>query len=1152
MSKNLYIGNHKISTSAKEIEGKLVDLENEKFYKIANSDKMRPFFMSIVSDSDHWMFLSSNGGLSAGRRNAESSLFPYYTDDKITESADITGSKTILKVQRADKTFLWEPFSTRSIRMYEITNNLYKNQLGNKVVFEEINHDLKVTFRYHWNTSEAYGFVKKSTLINDSEEPLHIEVLDGIQNIIPYGVGSDLQNDRSNLVDAYKKCELEQDTGLGIFALSAIIVDKAEPSEALMTTTVWSDLGASAKHLLSSIQLDAYRNGGEITEEVDVKAEKGAYFIHKSMELTAQQSQEWLIVAEVNQSMTDVAQIKHDILTNNDLAQHVRKSVEKGSIQLLKLNSSSDGKQLTADKMRNTRHFSNTLFNIMRGGIFDDNYNIGKTDFNNYLKKANTQVYSSKSKTLQSLPDTFTLEHLQAVIAQDSDADFKRLAMEYMPLKFSRRHGDPSRPWNKFSINTTSEVDGSKILDYEGNWRDIFQNWEALAYSYPEFIDSMIYKFLNATTFDGYNPYRVTKDGFDWETIEPDNPWSYIGYWGDHQIIYLLKFLEIIESHDPTRLSGYFSQDLFVYANVPYRIKSYDQIVKNSKDTIEFDEDLDRRIHKMRQELGADAALVRDQKDAIYHVNFVEKILATVLAKVSNFIPEAGIWMNTQRPEWNDANNALVGNGVSMVTLYYLRRFVTFFEKVVHKSTEDQFHISKELADFFQATVAVLKEHESTLSRKRNNKERQQITDALGTAASTFRNTIYQDGFANQKSAVSKDEMLQFLQLTNKHLEQSIEANEREDGLYHAYNLMSYSDKNGIEVSYLSEMLEGQVALLSSGYIDAAGSLKVLDALKASALFRPDQYSYVLYPDRELPRFTDKNNIPQHKVERSLLLEQLVQNGNTQIVEKDVDGNYHYAGKFNNANSLIDALAGLPQAYQSLVDREKEQLLADFEAHFNHKAFTGRSGTFYGYEGLGSIYWHMVSKLLLAVQETCLRAINASESDEIIGRLLEHYYEINEGIGVHKSPELYGAFPTDPYSHTPAGKGAQQPGMTGQVKEDILCRFGELGIFVENAGIVFNPRLLRKAEFLRSNRDFVYYDLKDEKQRIQLEKDSLCFTYCQVPMIYKLASKRAATVYFSDGSQEMIGEDLKVSAATSKHIFKRDGVVASIEVQVNY
>ena len=51
--------------------------------------------------------------------------------------------------------------------------------------------------------------------------------------------------------------------------------------------------------------------------------------------------------------------------------------------------------------------------------------------------------------------------------------------------------------------------------------------------------------------------------------------------------------------------------------------------------------------------------------------------------------------------------------------------------------------------------------------------------------------------------------------------------------------------------------------------------------------------------------------------------------------------------------------------------------------------------------------------------------------------MYDHYFEILAGIGAHKSPELYGAFPTDPYSHTPGGKGAQQPGMTGQVKEDL-------------------------------------------------------------------------------------------------------------------
>jgi hypothetical protein len=37
--------------------------------------------------------------------------------------------------------------------------------------------------------------------------------------------------------------------------------------------------------------------------------------------------------------------------------------------------------------------------------------------------------------------------------------------------------------------------------------------------------------------------------------------------------------------------------------------------------------------------------------------------------------------MNTQRPEWNDANNALVGKGISVVTTAYLRRSIAFWQE---------------------------------------------------------------------------------------------------------------------------------------------------------------------------------------------------------------------------------------------------------------------------------------------------------------------------------------------------------------------------------------------------------------------------------------------------------------------------------------
>ena len=167
-------------------------------------------------------------------------------------------------------------------------------------------------------------------------------------------------------------------------------------------------------------------------------------------------------------------------------------------------------------------------------------------------------------------------------------------------------------------------------MDYQGNWRDIFQNWEALAHSYPEFIESMIHNFLNDPTFDGYNLYRATKRGFAWAVIEPDDPWSFIGYWGDHQIIYLLKFLEFAENHYPIKLVQYFNQELFVYANVPYKIKSYSEILKNPKDTIDFDHELDQKINQQKTILGADGALLLSQTQEICKVNLMEKLLATV------------------------------------------------------------------------------------------------------------------------------------------------------------------------------------------------------------------------------------------------------------------------------------------------------------------------------------------------------------------------------------------------------------------------------------------------------------------------------------------------------------------------------------------
>ncbi len=1144
--RNIFMGNTLLNNSKAEIAGEFVEIRGEKYYKIGNYHQMPDFFMTIVSDSDHWMFISSNGSLSAGRKDRDNALFPYYTDDKIHDYRDITGSKTIVRVERENKNYLWEPFSDRYEGVYVIERNLYKSIYGNKLIFEEVNQSLDVKFSYFWGNSEKFGFVKKSEVSNLSDEPVSLEILDGIQNILPNGIDYAFQNEYSNLLDAYKKNELIVESGLGLFMLSSIPVDRAEPSESLNATTVWSD-GLKGKHkiLLSNMQLESFRKGGPVETEIDVRARRGAYFVNAEFTLGKKEVQKWVIVAEINQDSTAVANLDNFIQTAKNKSELLDTDIAKGTKNLIRIVANADGLQIGADDLACARHFSNTLYNVMRGGIFMNNYAIDTQDFNRFVKQSNSDLVSEIASRLSQFPEEITYRELHDIAANSGNPDFQRICYEYLPLTFSRRHGDPSRPWNRFAIETKN-ADGSPKSDFQGNWRDIFQNWEALSLSYPDFIEGMISKFVNASTPDGYNPYRIMREGIDWECPDPDDPWAYIGYWGDHQIIYLEKFLELSNAYHPGKLDELLTKEIFVYANVPYRIKSYRDIVRNPQDTIEFDADLNGKINDLVAQIGSDARLLRTSDNQLYRVNLTEKILVTMLSKLSNFIPEAGIWLNTQRPEWNDANNALVGNGTSMVTLYYLRRFLSFWVEKFATIHEDEICISEEVNMLFNRISDVFDENSKFLKIGFSDAHRCRFANELGEAGSKYRNAIYENSFSGKKVCVRKKDLLAFVKQSIAYMDQSIEANKREDGLYHAYNLIAFRGED-LTVRYLYEMLEGQVAVLSSGYLSAVESLRVLDALKASALFRADQYSYILYPDRQLPRFTEKNNIPLEHVKESQLLSKLLVDKQVSIVRQDVTGKCHFNGAFRNASMLGSALDKLDKkAYGQLLKEEKNYLLGVYEEMFDHQSFTGRSGTFYGYEGLGSIYWHMVSKLLLAVQESYFKGLKANAAPGVLGRIADHYYEIKAGIGLSKSPELYGAFPTDAYSHTPGNAGAKQPGMTGQVKEDVISRFGELGIAVQEGKILFGSSLFNPLELIKDPVLFRFFDSVGKEQVFKVETGQLVFTYCQVPVVYSFGE--TAKVILHKEGRYMEFEGNAIDEINSDSIFKRTGEIKKVEV----
>lgn len=1119
----------------KKTKGYFTQLDGSQFYKIENYDCMDDFFMTITSSSDIWNFCWSQGGLTAGRIDCDHAVFPYYTADKVSDAKAYTGPYTAIRL--GDK--LWEPFSSLSAspairRQVEkgICRNIYKNTAGTQVWFEEINEDLKLSFRYGWTSSAKYGLVRQSVITNLSDKEIEIQLLDGCRNILPACVDADFQNNNSVLLDAYKKTDLDKDSNLAIFAVSSIVTDKAEPSEGLFANVSW--FSTDDKLIINPQAPDNFLEDKEIEPLEVLKGKRPVAYIYKQIKLAENSSSSWYQVFDTRLDLSQIETLKKELVDRKNLCAELEKDIQNGKEVMDSYIGEADGFQNTAETMTCVHHSENVMFNIMRGGFFANGGKINLEDFRKFVELRNKAIagelksFITNMKKLCDDEGFLTYSCLEEAVGKEMNPQFSRLFYEYMPLTFSRRHGDPSRPWNRFNIHLKDD-EGNPILNFEGNWRDIFQNWEALAWSYPQYIKNMTSIFLNAMTIEGFNPYRISRNGIDWEIPDPNNPWAQIGYWGDHQIIYLQKLLEIYAKTDKEKLIKELDSEIYASSNVPYRIKSYKEIYADPRNTILFDRDLSKSLKEAALVQGSDAKLVKADgnplSEKVALVSLTSKLLQLVIAKMANFVPGGGIWLNTQRPEWNDANNALAGYGLSMVTLYYMHRFIIFLISLYEESACNSFKLPAEIANAFKKLGKVYSEY-SALDTAKNSALRKNFTDKEGVIFEEERKSLYQNAYGSNKIELEKKEILSILRDILNHIKTSIALNRRKDGLYHAYNTMKLYD-NRIEIEYLQEMLEGQVAVLSAGILKADEVLDLVKALRESAMYEPRQEAYMLYPDKELAAFEDKNNIAKKDIK---CLEKLIERNGTQILKEDCQGKWHFNGNFRNVRFLKDYCSKLPEGIAP-DSKEIEAMAELYEKTFNHQAFTGRSGTFYAYEGLGSIYWHMVSKLLLAVQENLKAAISSGQDKKIIEELTKAYYQVRKGIGFNKEAQVYGAFPADPYSHTPRNQGAKQPGMTGQVKEEVLTRWGELGLDIVGGCAKFKPVFLRESE---------YFD-----------DGTLSFTWCACKVSYKLISSKNPKLVINGNCRTYDPlEGALLTRDESQSLFARDGSIKEILVEI--
>ena len=1110
--------------------GAPLDWEGREFSSIEDHDRLAPFLMAVVSSTDAWMFLSSVGVPAAGRRSPASSLFPYQTDDRLHDSTGFAGPHTSIRVTRGGSTTLWRPLDPRGRESFRLERRLLKTTHCEAVMFEERNIDLGLTFRASWEASRRFGWIRRVEVVNESEGA-SIEILDGLLGLMPADADRSMQTELSTLLDAYRMAEMAPEGGLGLFRLSSIPIDQPRPNESLRATTVFC-IGLEGSTLLSAAQITGFERTGQVTHEPLVRGGRSAYLRRSAFQLETGARKHWLMAADVEQDGAAVVALMEALRDTSAVEKAISDDQARCREALTYLVASADGLQRTGSPEEDARHYANTLFNIMRGGVLLNGGRFDAGRFASHVATVAPAVAAAERELLDGLEGETDRDALLAAIGGRASEDLLRLAREYLPLTFGRRHGDPSRPWNNFTI-PGRDPSGARPLHYEGNWRDIFQNWEALTFSFPGFADACVSRFLNASTADGYNPYRIDMEGVDWEVDDPNDPWAFIGYWGDHQVVYLLRLVEMVERFTPGGLGKRLKETGYVFVDVPYRIDDFDGILADPHSTVRFDEDLAAKIDRRVAEKGNEGRLLHGPDGGLVTATLAEKLLTPLLVKLTNLVPGGGIWMNTQRPEWNDANNAIAGLGLSVVTTAYLHSALEAWTRIF-SSEPGALEMTAPVAELIEELRGILSA--TPPGNDLDPAGRLELTQRLGRAGERHRAAIYSGRGAEPTRSVASPSIVELLEAARRWTGATLASNVRADGLYHSYNLMQRSD-GGIAIRRLALMLEGQVAVLAAGLLDSERAIALLKALRASDLYREDERSYLLYPDRDLGSFLGRGVIGAEAVATSQAMQTLLACGGGGVLVQAVDGTVRFHSGLHHRSDLQRALeeSGVPTAAHA-------ELHAAYEAVFDHEAFPGRSMTFFGYEGLGCIYWHMISKLILAAQDVAWKAPDAHRE-----QLIELYQDLRAGLGTHKTPELYGAFPTDPYSHTPARGGARQPGLTGQVKEDVLGRLGECGIHVTESRLGFRGELSRCVHPVNKPTAFNYFDAAGSLRSMTVPEGAAAFTYCCVPVLLRRSEQPRLRLSLASGEpQEVEGSELDESL--SREIFKRTGRVAMIEV----
>ena len=413
-----------------------------------------------------WCFYVNRGqGIcSFGTEDKEHALMEFYPAHQAYRNTALTGYRTFVRGDRG----CFELFSSRNATR---TMETGMNDLVLREDDPASGLSSEVTY-FALPDERLAGLVRKLTLTNKTKAPMTLTVLDGIPELIPYGINMHCMKNMTQTAKAWMQV-IDAGTPVTGFRVRASMEDTSEMSEVTGAHFAAAcDENGAALPLVTDPDLifgmdSSYRVPEAFFESrLPLRPESGrlSNFIPSCFALSAftlqpgQTHTQWLMIG-ATESKPLADQLCKKVMTPAVLEQkHLR------AIALTKEVTDAVATE-TASPVFDAYCRQTRLDNLLRGGL------------------------------PVSLPGG---------------------KLTYM---YSRKHGDPERDYNAFRVRAEYFSQGN------GNFRDVNQNRRSDVLSAPETGDRNIHMFFDLLQADGYNPLVVDAISF---TLPEDSRSSFV------------------------------------------------------------------------------------------------------------------------------------------------------------------------------------------------------------------------------------------------------------------------------------------------------------------------------------------------------------------------------------------------------------------------------------------------------------------------------------------------------------------------------------------------------------------------------------------------------------------------------------------------